>query len=264
MGKILAKPLLLQGEIMHRRFSPRKNSFKYKSVYISFPISQIDKLKKTLFSIGKFNLFSLAPKNFGDGKSSNLTDWITHLLLENNINDIQDIVLVTHPKVLGYAFNPVSFWLCFDEKKQLLCVLSEVTNTCGQKHNYLCFKNNSQPIHSTDWLQAQKAFYVSPFLQIEGEYKFRFEYNDKGVNFFINYFVEDKLMLSTYLRCQFQEFTNTNLLVSFFKIPFFTLKTTLLIHYQALKLYSKSIKYTKCPPPLKNKLTIGIDEKKDF
>jgi DUF1365 family protein len=134
-----------------------------------------------------------------------------NILQENEIYSIKEIVLVTHPRILGYSFNPVSFWLCFDEEKNLIAVLSEVSNTCGQKHNYLCFKNGLKPIESTDWIEAKKEFYVSPFMEIEGKYQFRFQIQENKMNLFINYLVGGKLKLSTSLKCNsFCNFQNSN------------------------------------------------------
>ena len=258
---MIQKPFLVKGDIMHHRFFPKTNNFNYKSTYISFPISQISNLKESLFSLNKFNLFGFYGKDYGNKNSSNIADWIDKILSENNINNIKEIVLITHPRVLGYVFNPVSFWLCLDEKNQLIAVLSEVNNTCSQKHNYLCFKENLQPIKGDEWLEAKKEFYVSPFMKIEGKYRFRFEFADNQMNFFINYLVEEKLKLSTSLKCSFIEFNNKNLLLTFFKMPFFTFKTVFLIHYQALKLFFKKIKHYSCPATLEKNLTIGKNEK---
>ena len=272
MEKIITNPLIAKGQIMHQRFFPKKNYFKYKSTYICFPISQIKKLKKTLFSFNKFNLFGFYNKDYGDKNSENIENWIRKILQENKLTTnlktkdilhkdlIAEIILVTHPRGLGYVFNPISFWLCFDKKNQLIAVLCEVNNTCGQKHSYLCFKDNLQPINSDDWLSAKKEFYVSPFMEIAGKYKFRFEISNMKMAFFINYFDDEKLKLSTYLKCDFLEFNNKNLLISFLKMPFFTLKTTFLIHYQALKLYFKKIKHYKCAKPLAKNLTISKNE----
>ena len=251
------KPYLIQGDIMHHRFFPKKNYFNYKNTYISFPISQISKLNNFLFSLNRFNLFSFYKKDYGNNDRNNFTKWLEDILQQNDINNIKEIILFTHPRILGYVFNPVSFWLCLDKNQQLIAVLSEVSNTAKQKHNYLCFKNNLEPIKSDEWLEAKKKFYVSPFMKIEGKYKFRFEKTENQMNFYINYIVDNKLKLATYLKCNFIEFSTRNLMISFCKIPFATFKTVTLIHYQALKLYFKKINFYKYPKKLSNNLTIS-------
>lgn len=247
---------------MHHRFFPKKNHFQYHSLYIAVPISRIYHLQRSLFSIDRFNLFSFYQRDYGDDKHR-FTAWIDNLLLSQHITGVKEIVLVTHPRMLGYAFNPVSFWLCLNDQDQLIAVLSEVTNTAKQKHYYLCHKANLLPIHKQDYLETNKHFYVSPFMKVEGTYQFRFEITEAGINFFINYLVQDKIKLSTYLKCTYHHLNNTNLLFYFLKFPFATLKTTALIHYQAVKLALKKIAYDKYPAPLKNHLTIGKNEKKD-
>lgn len=261
MEKMIKNPLLINGDIMHHRFFPKKNHFDYKSTYISFPISKITKLQTSLFSLNKFNLFGFYNSDYGDKNPINISNWVYQILQDNKIYNITNIVLVTHPRVLGYVFNPVSFWLCFNRKNQLIAVLSEVNNTCGQKHSYLCFKKDLEAIKPNDWIEVKKEFYVSPFMKIEGKYKFRFKFDNNKMSVFINYLVDDKLNLSTSLKCHFQEFSNKNLLISFLKMPFFTFKTVILIHYQAIKLYLKSIKYYKCPEYHKKELTISKNEK---
>ncbi|MFT6076860.1 MAG: DUF1365 family protein [Myxococcota bacterium] len=255
MEKITLNSFLIKGEIAHHRFFPKKNHFNYKSTYVSFPLSKILTLRKTLFSLNKFNLFGFYPIDYGNKNSQNIKGWITNILKENDIFGVKEIVLVTHPKILGYSFNPVSFWLCFDESNSLIAVLSEVSNTCGQKHNYLCFKDGLETIKPTDWIEAKKEFYVSPFMKIEGKYQFRFQIQGNQMNFFINYLVDEKLKLSTSLKCHLNELNNKNLLVSFLRIPFATFKTVILIHYQAFKLFLKSIKHHPYPKKLDKNLT---------
>ena len=254
MEKIIKKPLLIEGDIMHHRFFPKKNHFNYKSTYISCPLSKISQLSKALFGLNKFNLFGLKTSDYQE-------EFIRKILQEGQIQNIDQIILFTHPRVLGYVFNPVSFYLCLNRDNQLIAVLSEVTNTCKQKHSYLCFNDDFSPIDSSDWIEAKKEFYVSPFMKIEGKYRFRFEYKENQMNFFINYLVDDKLKLSTSLKCHFRQFNNLNLVTSFIKIPFATFKTVFLIHYQAIKLYLKGIKYYKYPKALKNNLTISKNGK---
>lgn len=259
---MLQDPFVIQGDIMHHRFFPKTNHFRYQSTYISFPLSQINRLKRRLFSLNQFNFFGLKTSDYGDHTHcQKMDDWIQKLLKDHHITTISEVILVTHPRVLGYAFNPVSFWLCMNAQKELIAVLSEVNNTCGQKHHYLCFKDDLAPIAPNDWLESKKEFYVSPFMKIEGNYQFRFEYLDNNLTFYINYLVDGKLKLSTSLACSFKEFSNKNLLLRFAKMPFFTFKTVILIHYQAAKLYVKSIKFYPCPKELKTKLTIGKNGK---
>jgi DUF1365 family protein len=84
--------------------------------------------------------------------------------------DVTDgtLMLLAQPRTLGHVFNPVSFWLAHDKQRRLRAVISEVSNTFGDRHSYLCAHDDHRPITREDTLSAQKIFHVSPFQPIEG------------------------------------------------------------------------------------------------
>ena len=251
MAKIIHSPLVLPSEVMHARTMPRINKFKYSSTYFAIPLKKTEPIKSRFLSFNRSNFFSISDQDYAHKAN------IEKVLFDHQINKIENITLITCAKTLFYVFNPVSFYLCFDKSDNLIAVLAEVSNRSSQTHSYLIFNKNFEEIRENQWLEAQKEFYVSPFLKREGKYKFRFVIKDQESFFYINYLLADKLILSTYLSCKYQEFSDKNLLKQFFKSPFSTFKTTFLIHWQASKLFFKGIKFNKCPLPLKNKITIN-------
>lgn len=252
---------LLIGKIMHKRFLPRTNQFNYHSIYIGFSLAEKLQLKKKLFSVNKPNIYSFYDCDHGR-KESNCESWIKEILRQQKIDNVAEIFLVTHPRIFFYVFNPVSFWLCFDKEKNLIAVLSEVNNTFGQRHSYLIFNQNQAPIHSDQWFESDKAFHVSPFFSLNGIYKFRFDVSENKFNFYINYFVDNKLQLCTYLKCETKEFSDWNLLIYFLKIPFATFKTIVLIHFQALKLFFKKIKFYPLITKPKTEFSLNKNDQK--
>jgi hypothetical protein len=253
MSRIKTIPMLIGGEVMHARTLPKANKFEYKNLYLYLPLSFANKLKSKLFSIGKFNLFSFYSQDH---------EAIEKILSQNQISGIENIALISHPRILGYAFNPASFWLCFDKKENLIATLVEVNNTFSQKHSYLLFNENLQPIEKNQWLESKKDFHVSPFFEQKGLYKFRFVINDNQMDFYINYFVDKKLYLTTSFKCEYQKLTDVNLLKHFLKMPFLMFKTIFLIHFQAFKLWVfKGAKYHSLPKKLEHNLTISKNAK---
>ena len=248
MLAITDSPFLQRAEIMHSRLVPKKNAFKYQSLFISAPIDKLSLLKKTTFSLEGFNLFSLKAKTYSFQKNDNIQNWVQQILERYSIENVQRVVLLSHPAILGYVFNPATFWLCFDSKSQLICAITEVTNRSKQKHQYVCFHPDSRPITKNQWLTASKEFYVSPFFPVEGEYKFRFDVQSGALKIDIHYYLGHKLHFASYLKTRSLALTEKNLLKAFLAMPFTTLKTTFLIHYQATKLFFKGIRFRKCPP----------------
>ncbi len=197
------------------------------------------------------------------GEESNCLSQIQKIFTENQIYNIKNIILISHPRILGYAFKPASFWLGFDEEENLIATLVEVRNTFKQKHSYLLFNENLTPIQSNQWLGAQKEFHVSPFFENKGYYKFRFSLKENQLDFYINYHVENQLQLTTSLKCQYQELNDKNLILSLLKMPFLMFKTIFLIHLQAFKLWVlKGAKYHSLPQKSANNLTISKNAQK--
>lgn len=250
-------PHILTAKIMHKRFFPKVNSFLYGAYYLCLPLSRLH-LPETRqhLSVNKFGLLSFYERDHGD-KSGNIEHWIRDILTEHSLNDmVDDIVLVCMPRVLGYVFNPVSFWLCLDKDNGLRAVLCEVNNTFGETHSYLCTPKVGDIIHNDDWLEAKKLFHVSPFLNREGHYQFRFSRTDNKLGIWIDFYnADNQKQLVTSLMGGLEPLTQASLQSVFFKYPLITFKTIILIHWQALKLVAKGIHYVTKPKQLKDIIT---------
>lgn len=247
--------------VMHKRLQPKINQFVYRIFYLCFEISKISDLSSKFLSLNRFNLFSFYNRDHGKRDGSSLESWIREILAQRNINHhIEKIYLLTHPRVFGYVFNPVSFWFCLDSKQQLIAVLAEVNNTFGENHNYLIHNSDQSPIQENQWLSANKEFHVSPFFKVEGSYKFRFIFNKKTVAAWIDYFPHDQQKnLLTSVVCNKIELSDKQLLKGFYTIPLATLKVIVLIHWQALKIITKKIKYVSKPAAKSHKITFNHD-----
>ena len=74
------------------------------------------------------------------------------------------ILMLAQPRVLGYVFNPLTVFYCLDVAGRLTHVVAEVRNTYGGRHSY---------VMAADELRTAKAFYVSPYYPVDGEYTMR-------------------------------------------------------------------------------------------
>lgn len=241
---------LLIANVAHARQRPKKNAFRYRVYYLSVALSDISTLAKSvIFSLNRFNLFSFHVQDYGDHQGQ-LEVWLRGVLGEWGVTQANgDITLVTLPRVLGYAFNPVTFWFCFDAQGGLRAVISEVNNTFGDKHCYISFHDDQRIITPDDWLRAEKIFHVSPFIAINGYYLFRFYITRKKIGVWINHYDDNGLLLTTSVVGKRIALTTFNLLNCFWKYPMVTLKVIGLIHYQAIKLMLRGIRYQKRPQP---------------
>lgn len=240
---------LLVADVAHARQRPKKNRFHYRVYYLAFALRDMPKLASRLFSVNRPNLFSFYEKDHGDGQQP-VAQWAQSILREWDIPQADgDVVLMVLPRLFGYAFNPVSFWFCLDKEGALRAVISEVKNTFGDRHCYLSFHDDRRPITPDDWLRAEKIFHVSPFITREGYYLFRFFYSEGKIGVWINHHTEEGLLLTTSVVGKRSELTSWALLSCFLRYPMVTFKVIGLIHYQALKLFLKGVRYHRRPEP---------------
>lgn len=241
-------PQIFTAKVMHKRLFPRVNQFTYSIYYVALPLPA-DALPSSLLSFHN--------KDHGARDGSDLTVWANTILKPYGLDaQVERITLIAMPRVLGYVFNPVSFFMCTDKENQLRAVICEVHNTFGEQHSYLCARADHGVISPDDWLEAEKLFHVSPFLHRSGHYKFRFAASSNTLGIWIDYFdAEKNKQLLTSLVGTFSPLNAGSLRRIFWSHPLVTIKTIALIHWQALKLTIKGIRYISKPLQLLNKVS---------
>ena len=252
-------PQIFFSKVMHKRMFPKVNSFDYSVYYLALPLHTI--CQKTILGLkfNKFGLISFYEEDHGKKDGSDIKTWVLEALKEKGIEiKNPEIMLICMPRILGYVFNPISFYFCFDDNKKLIAVVNEVNNTFGESHSYICAKDDRSEITPIDILEAEKIFHVSPFLKREGKYQFRFDYRKDKLGVWIDYFdAENKKELITSLIGGFEPLNKNSLNRAFLKHPLVTIKAIVLIHFQAIKLILKKVKYIVKPQQLSQKITLS-------
>lgn len=248
----MVKPAIIEAITYHERLKPFNHRFNYKVFLLKFSIYDLPKLKNSFFSLEGLNLFSLHSRDYLDGSDRPLEEKIKEVLYAEGIKAEGDIVLQTIPRILGYGFNPVSFWQVYDKEGKLEAVMAEVNNTFGDRHYYLM-----QGFTEYKKLTTKKVFHVSPFFDIEGDYQFTFNPKSVVINYFDpkeqNYFF--KSSLSELSR---KDFNAKNLITVFFKYPLMSFLVMGRIHWQALRLFIKKATFYTRPNPPKHILSKEI------
>ena len=171
------EPTVCIGDVMHARTQPVRNQFRYPLFYLRLPLSKLSTLNIPGLAINKTGLCQILNRDHGPQDGTPLLPWVRSILETRDLASLADdgeIVLQTMPRILGYTFNPVSFFFCYDASALLRAVICEVSNTFGERHNYLVSHENADPILPHQWLTARKVFQVSPFFPLTGHYRFRF------------------------------------------------------------------------------------------
>ncbi len=236
----------IQGETFHGRKGDVSNAFRYKVDYILLDPETAQ--GPSLFSHNRANLTSLHDSDHGGAPGQGRgAAWVRDLLAVRGLPKGR-ISLLTQPRVLGHVFNPVSFWLVEDDKDALRVVVAEVTNTYGDRHCYLCHRDDLGPIQPEDHLMAQKVMHVSPFQPVEGGYMFRFDIRPDRIGIWIDYSAGKGGLIAT-LTGPRVPLTNGAILSACLRRPFGSRRVLALIHWQALKLWWKGAKFRSRPTP---------------
>lgn len=244
---------LIRGETFHGRKGAVANSFRYTVDYVL--LDPETARGPSLFSRNRRNLTAIHDTDFGGppGKGRG-TAWVREVLSAHDLPGSDRILLLGQPRVLGHIFNPVSFWLCHDAENNLRTVIAEVSNTYGDRHSYLCFRDDHGPITRADTITARKIFHVSPFQPLEGGYAFRFDIRPDRIGIWIDY-TSQSGGLYTNLIGPRVPFTNREILRAAIRRPLGSRRVLALIHWQALKLALKGVKFRNRPTPPPQEVT---------
>jgi hypothetical protein len=247
------EPQLCFGEVLHRRLRPTEHAFRYPVYFLAVPLSRVESLARRGFGLNRFNLLSFHFRDHGARDGSHPLAWIRDLLAAEGLAEAADgeVWLQTFPRVLGYVFNPVSFWFCEDREQRVRAILAEVNNTFGERHAYLLVHPDARPILPAEVLAARKAFHVSPFFSVAGGYRFRFHQTRNRRLARIDYHDDQGDLLHTSVSGAGEPLCARTLARAFLGYPWMTLAVIARIHWQALKLWTKRVPFVSKPlPPL--------------
>lgn len=248
---------LYAGSVMHHRLRPRKHRLHYSIFYLLLDLDEVDVLsdRLRLFSHNRFNLFSFYDRDHGEVAAMPPRDRIKRHLRQAGIESAGPIRLLTMPRILGYAFNPLSIYFCHRSDESLSAIFYEVNNTFGQRHNYLISvpPGMKGPIRQ----ESRKSFYVSPFMSTDMVYSFSVVPPGKDVSVsVIGRDTEGPLIVAKLVATR-QELTDTTLARALFCYPLLTLKVTAGIYWEALLIWLKGIRLHRRAPPPDQPVTLG-------
>jgi len=247
---------LYEGEVMHRRAQPF-HKLRYRVFSLLVDLDELPALERRLrlFSHNRFNLLSLYDRDHGRRDGSAPRAWVDAALAANGIAPCARVALLCFPRLLGYVFNPLSIYFCYAESGGLRAVLYEVRNTFGDKHGYLI---EVPPGHDGEAPLGQacaKAFHVSPFMPVAGEYRFGLRPPGARLAIQIRYLIDGAEALLATHKAARRELTDGTILASVIRHPLMTVKVIAGIHWEALFLWLKRARFHPRPEPPSHDVT---------
>jgi uncharacterized protein len=247
-----AAAALYDGQVMHARMKPKAHRFNYSVYTLLIDIDRLEEANKLsrFFSIGRFNLLSFRPKDHGDGGRSPLGAHVRSLLRDAGLKaEPTRIALLCYPRVLGHVFNPISVYFAYDSSGMLTGIVYEVRNTFGDMHTYVAPVQDGELSDAGLRQERDKLFHVSPFMGMPMRYRFRLRPPAEEVAVRILETDAAGPILAASFIGRRRAVTSTSVLAAFVRIPLLTFKVVGGIHYEALKLWLKGIRFFPRPEP---------------
>lgn len=234
---------LLEGKTRHRRSRPFVYTLEHDVWYVALDLAELDEVDRRhrLLSRNRWNLLSLRDSDFFLPAASDLDASVReHLQTEGFAAEDWRITFIATPRVAGYQFNPASFYLCRDETDALRVVIVEVHNTHGERRLYTLRPAQQGTAHVAG---MAKDFYVSPFIGMDAAYTVRVQDRDDQLRIVIDETEAGEPLLQASVVLKRRRLNDRALARMLIRYPFVTLKTIVMIHWHALKLWRRGAKF---------------------
>ena len=236
---------LYECSVMHARLKPKRHSFDYRVFMFSVDLEDLSALNRKLFgfSHNRFNLFSIDDRDHVDlgkagGIRANLSEW----LISQGVCVPEDarIRLVTFPRVLGYGFNPVSFYHVVSAEGRVIAVVAEVVNTFREMKLYLIGAAGADGVAHR---RVAKNFYVSPFSDPGMDFDFKVGTPGDNLRVNIDVYQEGERVLLSAVSGERRELESARLLWYALKYPLLSFRIIGLIHWHAFLLWIRKVPF---------------------
>jgi len=243
---------LYDGAVMHQRLRPLRHRLRYRLFCLLLDLDELPRLATRLrfFSLNRFNLLSLYERDHGAPPGTPLRAHVDAFLAQSGIEAGGPVRLLAMPRILGFAFNPLSIYFCEHASGGLAAIVYEVRNTFGERHRYL-FEVPPQQADGTVLRHAcAKRMHVSPFMDMAMRYDFELAPpapGREGLDVAISTCDAQGAVLLARLHARRRELDDRSLLRALLSHPALGLKVLGAIHWEALRLLLKGAPFFRHP-----------------
>jgi DUF1365 family protein len=233
---------LYAGTVGHIRHVPFIHRFSYRIWMLCVELDRLDELAAAsrLFAHNRFGVLSIDDRDHGFRDGRPLREFVEAALAAQGLGEYgARIEFMTMPRFLGYAFNPISFYYCYDEAGVLGAVLHQVKNTFGGQVGYLVPVRGPGVMHQ----RAAKAMYVSPFFDGQGGYRFAVTPLADKFSIVIHYGTPAERRMTATMKLSAEPWSTAAVLRRLVLTPLTPLKVIVAIHFQALLIFIRGAKF---------------------
>ncbi|MAH84980.1 MAG: DUF1365 domain-containing protein [Rhodospirillaceae bacterium TMED8] len=240
---------IYEGQVSHERLRPKYHSFRYSVYSLLLDLDELPLLDKSFwaFTYNRPGPIAFYDADHGPTTGEPLRPWVENLLRSAGLQpDGGPINILCYPRILGYTFNPLSVFFCYNHDGGLLALLYEVCNTFKERHTYVLRIADSDSL--TIKQSCKKELYVSPFIGMKCEYHFRIAPPTDTVNITIRQEDKDGILLAASFVGKHRVLDSNALRSIFLRFPFLSLKIILGIHWEGAQLWLKGLRVFRHQP----------------
>ena len=230
---------IYRGRTVHARSAPVRHEFRYRIYWFGIDLDELDLLDRTVRGFGRrrFSLVGLRDDDYGGPGDGSIRKRIVQRLSSHGIEAEDDrIMLMTIPRIAGYVFNPVNFYICRDAEGELRSMVAEVRNTFGEMHHYIAAADRDAVRDGEYVFRFRKRFYVSPFLTEAGEYLVRLRCTDERFMASISLEQEGRIVFTASMDGVGSELTSRAMAATLLRMPLAATAIMTRIQWQAILL----------------------------
>ena len=204
--------------------------------------------RSAFWSLERFNLATFRRDDYL-GEGPDLRNDVLVKIREKGIEAPNGAVrMLTHLRYFGHCFNPVTFYFCFNKEDDLEVIVSEITNTPWDErfcyvHDLRSSKRKGKLFH----FDFEKQFHVSPFLDMEYLYDWKFSRPDENVLIHMKNYKNSEVEFDATLSMKRREMNSEEMRKILVEFPLMTLKVVWGIYWQAFVLWMKKAQFFDHP-----------------